>query len=480
MIKIAFVYKQASFSMPIGIGYLSAVLKQEGFVTKFFILMSENDISCARDLVQFNPDVICYSIITGGQPAYLNFNKMVKKKLGKVVSVFGGPHATFFPEMIYEDGVDAVCVGEGESAVVEFIKRLSISKVMPADSPNFWIKVAGGISKSSLLPLINNLDSLPYPDREDYFRANSFMRNYGIKQFSAHRGCPYKCTYCFNETYNKLYSNKDIYRSRSPESICEEILYVKNNYPIRSVHFVDDVFTLKKQWVLDFCQEYAKKITIPFSCNIRLNNADLEIVEALKSAHCSLVYVGAEAGNDYVRNKIMKRGMDKDLMLEKTSLFHKYKIKLLTENIIGNPGETYDMALETLRLNQDMKPVLANCSIFTPYPKLPLTQYAIENNFFDGNFNQIVDNYYSETLIEFKNPKDKNRIMNLRCFFSFLVRFPRFEKIILKYLINLRHNRLVRFLGDMVDGYYLFKCVPYSFTPLEFIKTVKQYLSMAR
>ena len=70
--------------------------------------------------------------------------------------------------------------------------------------------------------------------------------------------------------------------------------------------------------------------------------------------------------------------MSVKLILEKTQLFHKYRINILTENLIENPGETYDMTLETLRLNQRIKHLLANCSLFTPYPKLSLTEYAIK------------------------------------------------------------------------------------------------------
>lgn len=399
--KVAFVYQPANQSMPLGIGYISAVLKREGFDTQFFLLKNINDNTCLEQICRYSPDLVAYSIITGTQKLYLDFNKRIKNKFKKIISVFGGPHPTFFPETIYEDGVDAVCIGEAENAFLHFMKEYKEQRTIPINSPNFWIKYKGEISKSPLLPLVTDLDSLPFPDRDGYFRADPFVKEYARKTFNATRGCPYTCTYCFNESYNKLYSNKNILRQRAPESVCDEIRAVSIKYPLKSVYFVDDVFTINKEWIIDFCDLYAKKINIPFSCNLRLNNVDVDIVKALKEANCHLVYVGTESGSEYIRNQVMKRKMSVEFMLEKVELFHKNKIKILTENIIGNPGETIDMALETLRLNQKINPLFPSASLFTPYPKLPLTEYAIKNNFFDGDYERITNNYFMDTLIKF-------------------------------------------------------------------------------
>ena len=478
--KVAFVYKQASLSMPLGICYLSAVVKKNGFNSQFFLFKKDEDFTCLQKIIRFKPDIIGYSVITGNQNAYLNFNKEVKKRIKNVVSVFGGPHITFFPEIIYEDGVDAVCMGEAEEAFLFFIRQFQEKGSMPESSPNFWIKHLGEVSKSTVLPLITDLDLLPFPDREGFFLANPFVKSNGRKEFNARRGCPYKCTYCFNESYNKLYLNKNILRQRHPESICDEINYVGSKFPMKFVNFVDDVFTINKDWLLNFCEEYAKRVKFPFSCNLRLNNVNEEIIQALKKANCSLVYVGTESGNEYLRNKIMRRKMSIELMLEKTELLHKYKIKILTENIIGNHGETYDMALETLRLNQKMNPGFPGCSLFTPYPKLLLTEYAISNGYFDGDYNKISENYFEDTSIKFKDEAEKNKMLNLRCFFSLLTKFSWLEIVFLRFFINIKHNKLICLFGNFVDGYYLFKSVPYKYSAMEFIRTVRQYITLPR
>ncbi len=196
--------------MPLGMGYMSASLKKHGFSTRFFNLKNFKDEQCLNDLAEYQPDVVAYTVISGQQQEYTSFNRRVKQRLKNVKSVFGGPHPTFFPEMVEKEGIDAICVGEGEVAFSEFMIQFREKNALPQSIPNFWIKTENGISKSAVLPKNQEMDALPYPDREEFFKANPLVRDYGIKQFMAHKGCPYLCTYCFNESYNEIYSEDKI------------------------------------------------------------------------------------------------------------------------------------------------------------------------------------------------------------------------------------------------------------------------------
>ena len=254
---------------------------------------------------------------------------------------------------------------------------------------------------------------------------------------------------------------------------------MKANFPLESDYFVDDVFTINKQWTIDFCEVYQEKVGLPFYCNLRFDNVNADVVKALKKANCYMVCVCAESGDDYIRYTVKKRNMEIPYMLDKVTLFQNNKIKMLTENIIGNPGETFDMALKTIRLNQKIKPVVANCSIFTHYPKLPLTDYAIKQNYFDGNFSRINKNYYETSIIEFEDPADKNRILNLRSFFSTWVAFSFLDKLFL-HLIEYKHNRMISVFGKIMDGFFLFRTIPFSFKLSDFFKTTLKFLTLPR
>ena len=302
------------------------------------------------------------------------------------------------------------------------------------------------------------------------------------QHFMAHRGCPYKCTYCFNHSYNKLYEeagDKKIFNSRSPDSIVDEILWLQERVPVKMVAFVDDVFTLHRRWTLDFAEIYGKRCGLPFSVNTRFDNVDEEIVSSLATAGLTLVYAGVEGGNEWVRNTLMKRQMTVESMVVAADLYKKYGIKVLTENVIGNPGETFEMVMETLDVNIKIRPDIANASIFTPYPKLEMTQFAIDNGYFDGDFDKLESNYYHGTVIKFDNPGDKRRILNLRCFFSVLAHHP-WLKPLVRPLLDLPLTALYQKFGDLVDGYYLRKGVAYQMGVGEFITTLRHFLTNYR
>jgi len=164
-----------------------------------------------------------------------------------------------------------------------------------------------------------------------------------------------------------------------------------------------------------------------------------------------------------------------ETILKGARFLKKYKIKLLTENIIGIPGEDFKAALDTLKLNIQIKSDFANCSFFSPYPKLELTNYAIENNYFNGNFSKLNINYYHNILIDKKNKEDSNKKLNLRCFFSLIVKHPYLFNFFKRVLFHLPPNRIFRKFGDFVDGYYLKECLPYKMGLRETLKNIFYY-----
>ena len=92
------------------------------------------------------------------------------------------------------------------------------------------------------------------------------------------------------------------------------------------------------------------------------------------------------------------------------SLLKKYGVKLHAENVLGNPGETFDMTMETLKLNMKLEPNIANAAIFAPYPGLKMTQFAIDEGYFDGNFDKLEATYFEKTVLKFKNKEDEKKI----------------------------------------------------------------------
>ena len=126
-------------------------------------------------------------------------------------SVFGGPHPTFFPDMIEEPGVDGICIGEGEGPIADLANTLNGNGHRPRprpDIPNWWFKLDGEIVRNPVRPLIHDLGSLPHSDRHLVYDKHDASRRTPIKHFMASRGCPYACTYCFNHAYYQIYKRE--------------------------------------------------------------------------------------------------------------------------------------------------------------------------------------------------------------------------------------------------------------------------------
>ncbi|MBU4149931.1 MAG: cobalamin-dependent protein, partial [Candidatus Omnitrophica bacterium] len=222
----------------IGLMRISSILRNKGYQVEAV----EAEYNKVKERLKDGlPTVLAYSAPTIFVSHYLKLNKRIKERFN-VFSVFGGPHPTAVPEMIKEDGVDGVCIGEGEFAMLELVDNLCSGRPVN-DIKNWWIKENGKVFKNPLRPLIKDLDSLPFPDRE-LFKNHALFDRERIYILTG-RGCPYACSFCFNPYYNKIYEGQmTSIRKRSVENVIEEIRRFKKDFPLKFVRFYDDIFIL--------------------------------------------------------------------------------------------------------------------------------------------------------------------------------------------------------------------------------------------
>ena len=182
--KILFVFKSENFLVPIGICAISAMAKKYGHEVYLTEVHSEDPI---KAYARVKPDIIAYSSSTGESKHYIHIDKAIKDVYPKAFSVMGGPHPTFYPEIVKETTIDAACVGEGEEAFIEALANYEKGIDM-GNTSNFYTK----LHHSNVRPLNENLDDLPYPDY-DLFYDNTEMGKYPLKGFMTSHGCPYFC-----------------------------------------------------------------------------------------------------------------------------------------------------------------------------------------------------------------------------------------------------------------------------------------------
>lgn len=446
--RVAFVLKDNAIAEPLGIMYLSSLLKATGVEARLFVSSKRGWL---RKLKDYQPGVVAYSVISGSHRHYLGLNRLVRHEI-EAFSLFGGPHTTFFPETIYQDKVDAICIGEGEYPVLELVRNLAGGSDISGIG-NLWVKRDETVHKNPVRPLIQNLDELPFPDREIIYEEDPYLRGNKIKRFLSNRGCPFNCTYCFNRAYKEIYKGDKMIRWRSVENLIAEIEEVGSKYPLELVRLIDDIFILPPLgWLEEFTRVYRRKVHLPFVCNLQVKTVTEDKVKLLKEAGCAAAYMAIETGNDPLRNRLLKRRMTNAEILKAFDLVHRYGISIAAENILGLPGGSLETDMETVQLNIRCRVDNPISTLFQPYPKTRLGEYAVRNGFFGGDFDTLSEGYFGGSQLRFPSRSQKRQIENLHKFFGLGVCHPRLLPLI-RSLIRLPPNKIFNLFHRLWDSY---------------------------
>jgi len=431
MAKVAFV-QNLDFEY-LGVMYLSAVLKKYNHQTEVFIGSDAKKL--AKEIKNYSPDLVGFPCTTGLHNWCLNVAQEIKKTIPAKI-IFGGPHPTFFPEMIEHSAVDIICRGEGEGAVLDIANSIDKDEDY-LQTLNCWFSVNGKVIKNDVRPLIQDLDKLPFPDRDVYENKYSYLKS-SQKIIIAGRGCPFNCSYCFNKALREIYLHKGAYvRRRSVDNTLKEIDSLKSKENVRSIYFQDDTFFFNKDWLKEFSLEYRRKFNLTYICLLRIENIDEETVKLLKDSHCKNVFFGLESGSEELRFKCLKRRISDAQIIEAARLLKKYKIKFRTYNMLGLPGETIEDAFKTVGINTRIGTDYPWCSLLYPFPGTEICSLAREQNLIsDGLDSGAHISFFKSSVIK---SKYQNEFANLQKLFFFAVKFPQLNRII-KKLIRVRPN----------------------------------------
>jgi len=397
-----------------GVGTLIAVLKRSGHDARLIYAhdeMSEEEIvERAREL---GPGLAAISSVTNQYPRARRYAGWIKDALGLPV-IIGGMHATLAAdETITEPCFDMLCVGEGEGAMVELADAMEAGRDF-SGTANLWVKRGGEVIKNPVRPLIQDLDALPFVDRES-FNFDEILRRQGGKcSMLSGRGCPYGCTYCANKGLSELYRGKGKYvRWRSVGHVLAEMRALLAEYDVRKWRFNDDIFTLKREWFDEFCARYPKEFAQPFDINVHAETVDGGMLQTARAAGCDMVRVGVESGCERTRREIMGRPMSEERIVRVFAEAEAAGLETWAFNMVGLPGETKEDAEETYRLNERLCPDHMQVSVFNPYPGTRLYQVAKERGVLTG---ETRDGYFQPdsalTLPEF--PPEEIREMHQR------------------------------------------------------------------
>ncbi|MCX5702204.1 MAG: radical SAM protein [Candidatus Omnitrophica bacterium] len=399
-----------------------AYLKAKKHKVDLFITNEERNMF--RNISVFNPQMIILPTPIYDKNWYFDFAKRIKQNFSSSI-LFWGASATFYPETVLKNAAcDFICRGEGEYAIAELADRIEQKKSYK-DVRNIGYINNGNIILNPLRPLVNNLDELPLPDRSVYYKY-PFLRNINMKRFLISRGCKQLCRHCWNNAISNVYNNPDdFYRRKSPQRIIEEIINVKEKYPLTSVHFSDDLFFHPdyQREFFEFIELYKQKVNIRFTCNIRPDFITNEIAKSLRGSNCHAIAISVESGCPRLRNEILGKKINDGQIITAAKIIHKNNMKLMTFNIMAIHSEQLTDIYKTIEFNNSIRPEFSRIITLFPISNSDLYEYTKINNLLeDEPFNKISDintELYNATF----HTGDKIVYANIFLLFSFSIKF---------------------------------------------------------
>ncbi|MDD4877229.1 MAG: radical SAM protein, partial [Dehalococcoidales bacterium] len=347
--------------VPLGLGYIAAVLEKEGCTVEIIDLSAEKVSDKELQRQVGNADIVGINGIITEFQEVLKLVKLVKEAKGNIKIILGGPLATTLTKELLEvSSADVIVLGEGEKTIVNLLSAINEN----SDFNNvrgIAYKDGNQIIITEKPDHITDLDSIPFPSRH-LLNMNQYLQNHfeniGIqikdsKQIRStnlitSRGCPFGCTFCFKDMWGSDW------RARSPENIIEEMMLLHEKYGVNGFFFNDDTFVLDSKRVFKFCQLLKSKgLDVVWDCNGRVNLMTKELLEAMHDAGCRSIAYGIESGNQVILDSIKK-----SITLEQIRKVVKWTkdagIHTTGYFMIGMIGETKDTIRQTFTFAKEL------------------------------------------------------------------------------------------------------------------------------
>ena len=364
---------------PLGTLYAAAVMRREGHEVALFDAMlaeSEEEWAAALDhhrprfavVYEDNFNYLTKMCLLRMRQAAFTMAQMARARGCTVIAA--GSDASDQSQAYLRAGFDFVLLGEGEQTLVELIDRLTGRTTTPFDAiPGLAFCEDNRPRQNPRRAVINEVDALPYPawdlvDVERYRRIWLERHGYYSMNMVTTRGCPYHCNWCAKPIWGQRY------HSRRPESVADEMGWLKRTYRPDHIWFADDIMGLTPHWWTSFADAVqARDAVLPFKC---LSRADLIVrsqtdVQALARAGCDIVWLGAESGSQRILDA-MEKGTRVEQIYAATRALRDAGIRIGFFLQFGYPGETRDDIARTFQMVRDCRPDDIGMSVSYPLP----------------------------------------------------------------------------------------------------------------
>jgi radical SAM superfamily enzyme YgiQ (UPF0313 family) len=372
--------------MPLGLAYIAATLEKVGHEVKvtdaaLYDLNAEETVERA---LATQPEFLGIGCTTPLYHQATAIIDLVKKRSPSTVVIFGGPHVSALPQATLDTSkADFVCIGEAEESVVAIVEHV-LNKQDPADITGIayrWGEYSGRTKEYRLrlhqstvtTAKAIDLNHCPIPARHlfEYKEYMDYSRDIREPQSAAmfSRGCPGKCAFCG--------AADTLVRWRNIDNIVEELQGIEA-MGIPNLFIMDDTYTSNKKRVLELSRRIVESgVKLNMSVQLRLDQIDREVCDAIFASGVRYVGPGIESGNEIIIKAIGKGPREsKDHMRQKVRLLQEYDWKVRCSYVFGMVDETEEQIMETIEFAKELGADENAFSILVPYPDSPLWAVA--------------------------------------------------------------------------------------------------------
>jgi len=402
-----------NYMFPLGIGYISSVLKQAGHDVACLNLYHKSgkieDIMEQELLIKY--DFVC----TGGTILHYSVIEKILSvaKTKGVKTILGGMIINGEPETVFKMlKPDYAVLWEGEKTIVELLEYLKRDR--PLDFVKgimFW--KAGFVITTAKRDDISNLDSLPYPDYDGFDYQTkldnscsssgfSYFDNPRLYHILGSRSCIWNCSFCFH--YSK-------YRKRSIKSVIKELKWAVDKYRINTVEILDECLSLDKEKLFKLCKEI-KKLNLVWIPQVTVRDVDDSILRAFKESRAIIVSYGFESFSPAVL-KSMHKPITPEMISTAFEKTLKAGLGIQANFIFGDIAETKETSKQTLDWWKSNAQGQINLAFIQPYPGSEIYKVSMARGIL-GDKETFIKNIIKHPLYNMTNEMSNKDLQNLR------------------------------------------------------------------